>query len=467
MDQLEPDSPVYNIPAAVRLEGQLQLPALQQAVQAIVNRHESLRTRFVTSDGQPQQCIEPQLQFLLPLVDLSALPEPLRHHAADQLAHSQARRPFQLSSLPLLRLILLRLTPQSHLALLNMHHIISDAWSLGIFINELAALYQAALHGQPDPLPPLALQYADFAAWQRSWLQGERLHSELQFWRTQLAEAPRLELPTDRRRPQRPSRRGASLAFSLPADLSTRLQQFSREQNVTLFMTLLAAFACVLSRYTGQLDLLIGAPIAGRNHAEIEPLIGFFVNNLVLRLRLEGNPSFRQLLARVRETTLQAYAHQDLPFDLLVEHLHPPRSPGRNPFFDVLVAFQNSGNRPPNLANLNLIVEKQGSGSFPFDLQLTVHERGDSLDTAFVYNSDLFRARTIRRFSTAFCVAATSMLEMPDAPIWQVRTRLDFSAVSDDLEDSDHDTNTMFATKRKRVEAVAEQATPQPRRSDP
>ncbi|MCP4661373.1 MAG: non-ribosomal peptide synthetase, partial [bacterium] len=313
----------------------LDLGALTRALGEIVRRHEVLRTRFeaVTGmpDSDPVQVIEPLPELPFPLVDLAGLAEPARRAAAVELARREARRPFDLTRAPLLRVVLLRRDPGTHLLLLTVHHIAFDGWSIDVALRELAALYQAFANGDPSPLPELDVQYADFAVWQRRWLAGEALESQLAYWREQLAGLPVLELPCDRSRPAIQSFRGAVESFQLPAALHQRLEKLSRECGATLFMTLLAAFHALLGRYTGQTDLAVGTPIANRNLAEIEPLLGFFVNTLVLRGDLSGDPTARRLLARVRDAALGAYARQDLPFEKLVEELDPERSLSQNP----------------------------------------------------------------------------------------------------------------------------------------
>ena len=344
IDQLEPDTAAYNIPHAVRLTGSLQVTALEQSVNELVRRHEVLRTSFVDAAGQPAQQIAPQLVVELPLVDLRSLPESERRVTAERLMREQARRPFDLRHAPLLRVCLLQLSEQQHQFLFTMHHIASDGWSTGVLVREVGTLYPAYVSGGPSPLAELAIQYADFALWQRERLQGEVLDAELSYWRQQLADAPEvLDLPADHARPRLESFRGAAQSFVLSESVSRGLRELSQQSGTTLFMTLLAAFKTLLYRYTGQTDIVVGTPVANRNRVEIEPLIGFFVNTLVLRTQLNGDLSFRELLQQEKEVVLGAQAHQELPFERLVQELAPERSLSHAPLFQVMLVLDNGG----------------------------------------------------------------------------------------------------------------------------
>ncbi|MCP4661757.1 MAG: non-ribosomal peptide synthetase, partial [bacterium] len=354
LDRMAPGSSVYNIPVAFQIDAPLELTALERSLGEITARHEALRTTFREpddgADDGPVQWIapppSPELPPELPVVDLERLPERVRQAEARRLTAEEAERPFDLTRGPLLRPTLLRLGALRHRLLLTMHHIVSDGWSMGIFTRELRTLYRAFAAGRPSPLKPLALQYADFAHWQRRWLRGEVLASQLDYWSEQLAGAPTvLELPCDRPRPAVESFRGAHLGLALPAALSAAVKGLSRRHGVTQFMTLLAAFAALLGRTTGQRDVLVGTPVANRNRAEIEDLIGLFVNTLVLRCDLSdesGGPTYGELLARIREVALAAYAHQDLPFEKLVGELEPERDLSRSPLFQVMFLLQNA-----------------------------------------------------------------------------------------------------------------------------
>ncbi len=397
LDQLQPGSPVYNLPSPVRLRGTLDVAALRQGMSAIVARHEVLRTTFVGVDGQPHQQIAPPDPVPMPLLDMRALPEQEREAVALRMAHEEARRPFDLARGPLLRATLLRLGQADHMLLLTMHHIVSDAWSTGVLSRELMLCYAAAAMGRVAALPALPVQYADYAARQRDWLQGEVLATQLGYWKRQLDGLTALNLPTDRSRPPVQTFQGGQQSFVLPQALSTELAGLAQREGVTAFMLLLAAFQVLLGRYSGQDDVVVGTPIAGRTQAETELLIGFFVNTLALRTDLSGDPTFRELLARVREACLQAYAHQELPFEQVVEVLQPDRDMGRHPLFQVMFAFLKEESRPsagPILALQPLVVQ---SSTTKFDLSLTIAEGADGLSGTLEYATDLFDAATIGR----------------------------------------------------------------------
>ena len=342
LDRLNPDSPTYNVPAAFRLSGELNLNALEQSLNEVVRRHEVLRTVFATINGNPVQKILPSLVIALTPIDLSQQPENDREPALQSLLKNEALQPFDLSRGPLIRAQLLRLSPVDHVLALNLHHIVSDGWSMGVLFREISALYRAYCAGKPNPLPEIPIQYADYSVWQRAWLQGETLVQQLSYWRKQLDGLSTLQLPTDHPRPPLQTYRGSSQAIQLSAQLSQAIKGLSQREGVTLFMTLLTAFQTLLCRYCGQNDIAVGTPIAGRTRREIEGLIGFFVNTLVLRADLSNNPTFKELLRQLRETTLEAYTHQDLPFEKLVEELHPERNPSISPLFQVLFVFQNN-----------------------------------------------------------------------------------------------------------------------------
>ncbi|RKG47933.1 amino acid adenylation domain-containing protein, partial [Corallococcus sp. AB011P] len=338
LDQLAPDDASYNLPVTLRLLGRLDVQALRRAFEALVARHEALRTTFFEEEGQPFQRIHPPAEWVLPMEDLSGLEESERDAETLRLATREARQPFHLVHGPLLRTALLKLSDVSHVLLATMHHIVSDGWSMGVLIRELASLYESFSGGRAPSLPPLPVRYADFALWQRQWLQGETLESQLGYWKRQLAGAPAaLELPTDRPRPAVQSRRGATVPVHFPSELTDSLRSLAQREGATPFMLLLSAFQLLLSRYSGQDDVSVGSPIAGRTHAEAEGLIGFFVNTLVLRAHVRPEDSFRQLLAQVKATTLAAYEHQHVPFEKLVEVLQPSRDLSRSPLFQVML----------------------------------------------------------------------------------------------------------------------------------
>ena len=358
LDQLEPQNSAYNMPDAYRLVGPLDVTTLELAINEIVSRHEALRTTFAAADREPTQVIAPALRVPLPVVDLEPLPLAQREAEALRLAVQEGQRPFDLSKGPLLRAQLLRLGDEEHVLVLIVHHIVSDGWSVEVLRRELATLYTALSRGRPSLLPELPVQYADFAAWQRKWLEGGAMARELAYWKERLAAASEFELPSDRPRPTLLTFDGAHHALMFSPELSSALKTLSQREGVTLFMTLLAAFSALLYRYTGQEDIVVGAPIANRDRAEIEGLIGFFVNTLALRIDLSptqaGALTFRELLARVREVCLGAYAHQQLPFEKLVEELRPQRDPGRSPLFQVLFAVQNAPHAEMEMTGLTV-----------------------------------------------------------------------------------------------------------------
>jgi len=341
LDQLTPNTPLYNIPSVVRLEGRLDLAALERSVNEIVRRHEALRTRFEEVAGEPAQTIDPWEPRRLEVTDLTGLAPEEREAEIRRMTREEAGAGFDLSRGPLLRMKVLKLREEEHVALFTMHHIVSDGWSMRILSRELGALYRAYLAGEESPLEELPIQYADFAVWQREWLKGKTLEAELEYWRKQLAGLEDLDLPTDHPRPVAWSHRGASQRFVVERELTERLRELSRREGVTLFMTLLGGFDVVMSRYSGQEDVVLGTDIANRDRAEIEGVIGFFVNQLVLRVRVSERESISQLLKRVREVCLGAYAHQSLPFEKLVEELQPERDMSRSPLFQAKLILQN------------------------------------------------------------------------------------------------------------------------------
>jgi amino acid adenylation domain-containing protein len=397
LEQLGLSGHAYHLREVIRLCGRLQVTALTQSLQEIIKRHEALRTTFVHIEGEPYQVVGRAVQLPLPVVDLQELPECEREAQVRTLALEEARRPFDLAQGPLLRATLVRFAKEEHVLLLTMHHIVSDGWSHGVFWGELAALYEAFATGKPSPLPALAIQYADFAHWQRQWLQGEVLDTQLAYWKRLLAGMSTLQLPADHARPAVQTFRGAKHSLALSPTLTQALKALSQRQGVTLFMTLLATFQTLLHRYTGQNDIAVGSLIANRNRAEIEGLIGFFVNTLVLRTDLSGDPSFRELLERVREVALGAYSHQDLPFEKLLEALRPPRDLSRTPLFQVLFLLQNAPTRVPDLAGLVLVPLEIDTETSKFDLTLALWETPEGMHGWFEYSTDVFDADTITR----------------------------------------------------------------------
>ncbi|MCA2929243.1 MAG: non-ribosomal peptide synthase/polyketide synthase [Microcystis sp. M018S1] len=418
--EFESNSSFYNIPLALRLEGTLNSQILIQSLEEICDRHEALRTNFITVDGIPTQIIQTRT-WTVTVVDLQHLSSSEKVIASQELTQNQAIQPFDLASEPLIRITLVVLSETEHLLLVCMHHIVSDGWSMGVFLQELTALYNAYIQGLSSPLNTLSIQYGDFTLWQRQWLQGEVLQQQLDYWQKQLADAPALlSLPTDRPRPNQQSFAGGHLPFSLSLELTEKLTQLTQEQGVTLFMTLLTAYAVLLYRYTEQEDILIGTPIANRNRRGIEGLIGFFVNTLVLRIDLSGKPNFNQLLGRVREMAMDAYAHQDLPFEMLVEVLQPERDLSHAPLFQVDFLLQNSPPSPLELTGLTATPLTTENDTAKFDLTLAMENTGAGLQGVWEYNTDLFDRSTIERLTGNFITLLEALVVNPQQPIFQL-----------------------------------------------
>ncbi|MBN3924782.1 non-ribosomal peptide synthetase, partial [Nostoc sp. NMS4] len=421
LDQLQPNSSFYNIPIALHLVGTLKVAALEQSLREIIDRHEALRTNFVIVDGKPSQIIQIETNWTVSVVELQYLSPAEQEIARQQLAQEQALLPFDLANQALFRATLVVLSETEHFLLVCMHHIVSDGWSMGVFVKELAVLYNAYSQGQPSPLPPLPIQYADFAIWQRNWLQGDVLQTQLSYWQQQLANAPALlSLPTDRPRPAVQTFNGAHQEFTLSKELTARLAQLSQQQGVTLFMTLLAAFDTLLYRYTGQEDILVGSPIANRDRSEIEGLIGFFVNTLVMRTNLAGNPSFSELLTRVREMAMDAYSHQNLPFEMLVEALQPERDLGHTPLFQVVFMLQNTDVQQVELTGLTVSSLPIESATAKFDLGLSMENTTQGLVGVWEYNTDLFDGSTIERMMGHFVTLLSAIVANPQQRISQL-----------------------------------------------
>ncbi|MEF7612899.1 amino acid adenylation domain-containing protein [Aquincola sp. MAHUQ-54] len=416
LDQLAPGNPYYNIAFALRWRGvAVNTAALRRAVATVVARHEALRTTFVAVHGEPRQVVWPEVRFDFGLTDVREADAAGRDQAALDAATEEARRPFDLARGPLLRVHLVRLADDDHLFVLCMHHIVSDGWSMGVFAREFNAAYAAALTGRAPALPPLPIQYADFAEWQQGWLAGPRLQAQLDYWRRRLADLPPLRLPTDRPRPQAKAYRGAQHAFALPAATCARLRAFADAEAATPFMVLAAAFAALLARYSGDDDIVIGAPVANRNHAEIEPLIGFFVNSVVLRIDTGGGAGLRDLLARTRQVTLEAYQHQDVPFEHLVEVLQPERDPGRNPLFQVTLQLLNTPGAGIDASTVTI-----DRRTAIFDLACTLVEQGDTLAGGFEYDTELFDTTTMARMGQHYVALLGAALQDPDRPLARV-----------------------------------------------
>src|SRR5581483_10496451 len=415
LDQLEPGSSVFNTPFALRLKGYLKPDALQNSLTEIVRRHEVLRANFREVNGNPSQVVNPPCLVNIPLTDLSHLPDEQRDARVRELANSEAQRPFNLANDRMVRASLLRLRDDEHVLLLTLHHIVFDGWSRAILVRELAALYDAFSQGKPSPLAEMPLQYTDFAVWQNEQLQGKRVEKQLSYWREQLQGAPQsLDLPTDRPRPAVSTFDGASHLAPLPKALTDALTSLGRTQGSTLFMMLLAGFQVLLARYSGQEDMVVGSPIANRNRAEIENLIGFFVNTLLIRTDLSGDPSFRELLKRVREVSLGAYAHQDLPFEKLVEELQPERSLSHNPLFQVMFSLRNVPTQMFELSGLKIEFLQTENTSAKIDLALWMSESRDGLVGRWEYNTDLFDRATVERMAAHFETLLRAVVENLD-----------------------------------------------------
>jgi non-ribosomal peptide synthetase component F len=418
LDQYEPNGAVYNLPSVRRLKGTVNVAALEASLNEIIRRHESLRTTFSLVENEPVQVIAPSLIISLDATDLRDYRAEQREEKARRLVREEAERPFDLSRGPLFRCKLLRLGKEEYILLLALHHIVSDGWSMGVLYRELAALYRAFVTGETSPLANLPVQYADFAVWQRKWLQGESLSRRLSYWKEQLAGIPKvLNLRTDR--PRRPvqSYNGAHQSIQLSGEISDGLRALSRQQDATLFMTLLAAFQILLHRWTGQEDIVVGTPIANRNRSEIEGLIGFFVNNLVLRSDFSDDPTFKELLARVKETTLNAYAHQDLPFERLVEELHPERSSNHAPLFQVFFNMVNLDNLNLELHGLTLESYPLATFHSKFDMTLYIRDDGRQLSLRLAYKPELFDEPRMSCFLQQYRHLVDQLVADPARPV--------------------------------------------------
>ncbi|MCY1015596.1 amino acid adenylation domain-containing protein [Pyxidicoccus sp. MSG2] len=417
IDQLEPGSAAYNMPTFVRMEGPLDVTALQHGLSELVRRHEALRTTFTWQDGQPVQVIAPHVEVPLKQVDLSGMQPQAARAELERLLREELLRPFDLVTGPLVRSRLLKLGSAEHVFVLNLHHIVSDGWSMGVLVQEVVALYEAFSRGRPSPLVPLPIQYADYAVWQRQWLQGAVLDAQLGYWKQQLAGASTLELPTDKPRPPVQTLRGARVSVGLSRPVSDALRALCQQEGATPFMALLAAFQVLLSRYSGQEDISVGTPIAGRNRSELEGLIGFFVNTLVLRVRVSPSASFLHLLRQARESALGAYAHQDVPFERLVEELQPTRDLSRGPLFQVMFALQNAPRASAGSHGLKLRPVELENTTLKFDLELTLGETAEGIQGTLGYNIGLFEPATAERMAEHFRMLVEALVARPEAPL--------------------------------------------------
>ncbi|HST62260.1 MAG TPA: condensation domain-containing protein, partial [Longimicrobium sp.] len=426
LDRLAPGTATYNMPAALRLTGALDVAALERALGEVVRRHEALRTTFAEADGTPVQVIAPFAGFALAMEDLSALPGEAREAAARQRAIDEAGRPFDLAAGPLFRAVLLRLDADAHVLLLTLHHIVADGWSLGVLHREMTALYTAFAAGAESPLAPLPVQYADAAVWQREQLRGAVLDRQLAWWKEQLAGAPEvLDLPTDCPRSQT-QQRGGAVSMMVPADVLERLNALARGEGATLYMVLLAAFQSLLAKYSGSDDVVVGTPIAGRTRRETEGLIGLFVNTLVMRTDLGGDPKFRALVRRVRDVTLGAYERQDVPFEQLVAELQPERSLSHSPLFQVMFTL-NEGGGEAAMALPGLAIQAAGSGkqASKFDLTLTCSRGNAGLATVLEYDAGLFDRATAERMLQHLARLVRQVAEHPERRLSEIELLTD------------------------------------------
>jgi amino acid adenylation domain-containing protein len=416
LQQVDPDSAAYNVPRAIRIQGRLNLETLEQSLNEIISRHESLRTTFSLVNGNLMQIVAEDARLVLQVEDLTSLSADERAIKANELTKHEAALPFDLSHGPVVRARVLRLEADEHLLLLTMHHIVSDAWSAGIFFQELTAFYKEFSENRNPVLPPLGFQYGDYAEWQRDWLQGSVLEDQLRYWKSQLAEAPAiLDIPADHPRPALTDR-GASCTFSISQALTEELRELSRRAGTTLFMTLLGAFVVLLHRYSGEDDIVVGTPVAGRNRAEIEGLIGFFINTLAVRIDLGRNPNFATLLTRVKQTAVEAFEHQDVPFEKLVEELKPERT-NRIPFFQVMFQFQPGPRNAAVLEGITFTTEAVEHETAKVDLSLGAYERDGVLKFQMEYSTDLFDEETVQSMLSRFAVLLESIVSAPEASI--------------------------------------------------
>ncbi|WP_242071964.1 non-ribosomal peptide synthetase [Nostoc sp. FACHB-110] len=451
--QLQPDSSTYNELFALRLMGLLNVEVLEQSLNEIVRRHEVLRTSFYQDNGQPFQAIASNIKLKLPIIDLKHLSASEQATAVERLMIQASQTPFDLEQGPLLRCTLIHTHTQEYIVLFSIHHIASDGWSMGVLVEELATLYAAFTAGESSPLPELPMQYVDFAIWQRQYLQGERRETLLTYWKQQLANLPVLQLPTTRPRTEVTTNQGASYGFVIPASVVKQVRSLSQQAGVTLFMTLLASFKILLQRYCQQDDIVVGTDVANRNHAEIQPLIGFFINLLVLRTDLSGNPTFLELLQRIRSQTLRAYAHQDLPFDELVRALQPERHLSNTvPLFQVLFVFQNTPQSSLELPGISFQLLEVESQTSRFDLSLLLQETEQGLKGKWQYNADLFSSNTIIQLTNHWQTLINNIVHQPQSRI----NSLEMLTESEKTQQTQQQQNKKVA-KRQKFMTVAPQ----------
>ena len=417
LDKLQPGTSQYNVPVAVRFKGELDREALRLAIEDLTLRQETLRTRIGARDGHPFQYFAPSGPWALPMVDLVGLPEKERDAERDRIIHAEADSPFDLGSESLFRTILVRCAPDDHVLVVTMHHIITDGWSVEVLLRDLAALYGARRSGQASPLAPLPMRYADFAIAEKKWLQTSAYQEHLAHWRESLANLPSLDLPADRARPANPTYRGGQLGFSLSTDLTASLHRLARRERASLFMVLMAGSQALLSRYSDQDDFAIGFAIANRTEPEFEGVAGCFLNTLVLRADLSGDPTFAELLSRVRERALKAYAHQAVPFDRLVQELVVRRDLTRNPIYQVMLNMQNAPVSGAPFSGLDSETIRVRTRTSKLDLTLIARERKGRLSGEWEYSAELFDAATIQRMAAHFQTLLEAAAADPDQPV--------------------------------------------------
>jgi len=419
LDQLTPGSTWYNMVGALRVHGPLDRGALKRSLEELVRRHEVLRTRFEAVEGEPWQVIEKELKLELPEIDLSGVAGEELEAETERRVQEEAGTAFDLKNGPLLRVKLLRQGEREHVLVVNMHHVVSDGWSVGVLVREVSAMYQAYSSGKESPLEELEIQYADYSAWQREWLVGEVLEEQLGYWKKELEGVGVLEIPTDRRRPPIPTQNGASVRLKLGGGLSRKIKEMAQREGVTLFMLLLAAYQSLLHRYGWQKDIAVGSPIAGRTRPEIENLIGFFVNTLVMRANFAGQPTFREVLQQVKERTLGAYAHQDVPFERLVDELQPDRGLGRTPLFQTMFILQNAPSAVLNLGMTQLEPFRIQSTTARFDLMLVLGESEEGLEGTLDYDTDMYEEETARGMGERLEILLEGIVEDAGRGVWE------------------------------------------------
>jgi acyl carrier protein len=457
LDRMEPNNPLYNIPRAVRLTGHLNSKALVDSLNEIVRRHESQRTTFdAGKDGEPVQVIAASFILNIPTVDLSARPEAEREPAVTEIAGKEAQTPFDLSKSPLLRATILKLGTRDHVLLLTMHHIVSDAWSAAIFFQELGVLYTAFAAGKPSPLPELAIQYADYAAWQRKFFQGKALEDQISYWREHLKGAPPLlQLPANRPRPEVRKFEGAYEPIPVRSDVAEAVKTFCQQEGVTPFMALLAAFKALLFRYSGQEHIVLGTDIANRTTDETEKMIGFFINLLPLHTDLSGDPTFRELVSRVREVALGAYAHQDIPFDKLVQDLQPERSSSHNPIVQALFVMQNIPPQTRELPGLEVTYFPTPITRSKFDVGVFMRENVKGMFQDWLYSTELFDRSTILRMASHFENLLGLAVSNPDTRLSALEMRS-----SEEIQQLQKEKTERKQSQRKKLMAVEPKAVP-------